>query len=109
MQTNISITKDALELLSKLKKKHNRLLFVISGGCCDNTAPMLLADFIIGDSDVLLGEIEGVKLFISKDQAKTFEGCSIEIGVIKSHGGGGFSLETPYGKRFTLKTDICIN
>ena len=48
-------------------------MFVQSGGCCAGSTPMCFphGEFILGDIDVLLGEIEGCPFYIDKrlDQA----------------------------------------
>ena len=58
----VSATSSALQLIQELKKDHgNDLLFHQSGGCCDGSAPMCYPskEFLVGDQDVLLGEIGG--------------------------------------------------
>ena len=41
-------------------------MFVQSGGCCAGSTPMCFPDgeFLIGDIDVLLGEIDGCPFYI---------------------------------------------
>ena len=59
----VSATSSALQLIQELKKEHgNDLLFHQSGGCCDGSAPMCYPskEYLIGDQDVLLGEIGGI-------------------------------------------------
>ena len=57
----ITVTQAAKELIAELKTLHGDLFFHQSGGCCDGSSPMCFAkgDFIIGYSDIGLGEIEG--------------------------------------------------
>ena len=67
----VSATSSALQLIQELKKDHgNDLLFHQSGGCCDGSAPMCYPskEFLIGDQDVLLGEIGGIPFYISETQ-----------------------------------------
>ena len=47
-------------MLRSLRDEHGPLMFHQSGGCCDGSSPMCFAqgDFITGDSDVLLGELD---------------------------------------------------
>lgn len=100
----LTATKEAIELTQRLKKNRQGLAFMISGGCCDNTAPMLLEGFLVGQNDVRLGEIAGIGVYASSDHAEAFRGFRLVIGVRKATGGGGFSLETPLGVRFCLRT-----
>lgn len=49
-----------------------------------------------------LGGVAGIGLYAAKEYAQTFDGSRLTIGVRNALGGGGFSLETPLGKRFCL-------
>ena len=42
------------------------VMFVQSGGCCAGSTPMCFpaGEFLVGDSDVLLGEIDGCPFYI---------------------------------------------
>ena len=63
----------AKKLLSDLKEVHgNDLLFHQSGGCCDGSAPMCFPakEYMVGDSDVKLGEIDGTPFILMKNNMK---------------------------------------
>ena len=47
-------------MLRRLRAEHGPLMFHQSGGCCDGSSPMCFPDgeFITGDSDILLGELD---------------------------------------------------
>ena len=65
----VSATPTALELIKDLKETHGKdLLFHQSGGCCDGSAPMCYPakEYMVGDQDVLIGEIGGIPFYISK-------------------------------------------
>ena len=51
-------------LVRSLKATQGPLIFHLSGGCCEGSAPMCFrrSDFRPGGQDVLLGEIEGGRL-----------------------------------------------
>jgi len=68
MPERVLATDAALELIEKLKAKHGPLMFHQSGGCCDGSSPMCYpeGDLIIGDQDVLLGDIGGVPFYSIK-------------------------------------------
>ena len=57
----VSATPAALALIAEIVADHGPVLFHQSGGCCDGSSPMCYpqGDFLIGDHDVLLGEIGG--------------------------------------------------
>ena len=101
---SLTITQQALEVLARVRKEEGEdLLFMLGGGCCDNTAPMLLKDFRIGATDVRLGEVCGVPVYCEREQAKLFADYGLEIGLTRG-GSNSFSLETPQGVRFVLRS-----
>ncbi|SRX79891.1 hypothetical protein MPP7335_01629 [Mycolicibacterium parafortuitum] len=98
------ITAAAAELLLSLQERHGPLMFHQSGGCCDGSSPMCYpaGDFIVGDRDVLLAVLDvgaGVPVWISGPQFDTWKHTQLVIDVVPGRG-GGFSLESPEGKRF---------
>lgn len=58
-------------------------------------------DFIIGYSDVCLGEIQGVEFWMSKDQFVYWQHTHLTLDVVKGRG-SSFSLEIPTGYRFVI-------
>lgn len=58
-----------------------------------------------GESDILLGEIEGCPFYIGKEQYKAWSHTLIIIDVIEGRG-SGFSLEAPRGVRFLSRSRI---
>lgn len=68
--TRVSATPAALDLIASLRDQHGSILFHQSGGCCDGSAPMCFptSEFMVGDSDVGLGEIGGVPFYMSSAQ-----------------------------------------
>ena len=60
MIVRVLISPDAKQIIKQLKAPFGALMFHQSGGCCDGSQPMCFAkgDFIIGSSDVCLGDIE---------------------------------------------------
>ena len=58
----------AIHLIRVLRQKHGPLMFHQSGGCCDGSSPMCYprGEFITGDSDVQLGEVDGEPFYMSK-------------------------------------------
>jgi uncharacterized protein (DUF779 family) len=82
-------------------------MFHQSGGCCDGSQPMCFekGDFILGNSDVCLGEIEGCEFWMNKDQFEYWKFTQLNIHI--THGrGSSFSLEIPMGLRFLTQSKL---
>ena len=68
-------------------------------------------DFLIGDSDVLLGELdagtpEPVKVYMSVEQFAYWENAPhLTIDIVPGRG-AGFSLEAPTGNRFLIRSRL---
>jgi uncharacterized protein (DUF779 family) len=109
----VETTPAADDLLRKLTTTHGPLMFHQSGGCCDGSAPMcyLAGEFRVGGADVLLGElvVSGIdvpiKVWISLEQFEYWKHTHITIDVVPGRG-GGFSLETPEGLRFIIRSRL---
>ncbi|MEI6406355.1 MAG: DUF779 domain-containing protein [Actinomycetes bacterium] len=101
------------DLIRKLTAIHGPLMFHQSGGCCDGSAPMcyLAGEFRVGGSDVLLSELvipgieEPIMIWISLEQFEYWKHTHITLDVVPGRG-GGFSLETPEGLRFIIRSRL---
>lgn len=100
-------TPAALELIEKLKAKYGPVMFHQSGGCCDGSSPMCYpqGEFLVGDNDVLLGEIGGAPFYISKPQFEYWKHTQLIIDVVPGRG-GMFSLENGEGVRFLVRSRL---
>ncbi|WP_400163396.1 DUF779 domain-containing protein [Brevibacillus sp. TJ4] len=98
-------TDAALALIERLKAKHGPLMFHQSGGCCDGSSPMCfpLGEFVVGDSDICLGEIGGCPFYMSRAQYNYWKHTQLVIDVVEGRG-GMFSLEGPEGLRFLTRS-----
>lgn len=106
----VTATHAALDLIEELKSRFGQnLLFHQSGGCCDGSAPMCFqqGDYIVGDNDVLVGEIGKVPFYMNADQHERWKHTDLVIDAIDGIG-GMFSLENGSGRRFLTRSDICI-
>lgn len=103
----VTATDSALELIARLEKKHGSLLFFQSGGCCDGSAPMCYpsAEFMVGDADVFLGTVGGVKFYIGAEQYEYWKHTQLIIDVVPGNG-GMFSLENGSGARFLTRSRL---
>jgi len=107
MVKRISVTPEAVQLINTLRGEYGDLMFHQSGGCCDGSQPMCFenGDFKVGQSDVCLGEIEGCKFWMAKDQFEHWKNTHLTIGVVKGRG-ASFSLEIPLGMRFITQSRV---
>nr|WP_106781895.1 DUF779 domain-containing protein [Lysinibacillus timonensis] len=105
MVERVLATDEAIALIEKLKVKHGPVMFHQSGGCCDGSSPMCypVGDLIIGDQDVLLGEISGAQFYMHKSQFDYWKHTQLIIDVVDGRG-GMFSLEGVCGKRFLTRS-----
>ena len=100
MAERVVFTPEAVALVAALEA-HGPLIFHLSGGCCEGSAPMCFrqSDFRVGASDVLLGAVEGCPFYVGAAQFDYWSGCQIIIDVT-TEGGDSFSLEAAEGVRF---------
>jgi len=103
----ILTTEKARELIARLKTLHGPLMFHQSGGCCDGSQPMCFAkgEFIIGSSDVCLGEIEDCRFYMAKDQFEYWKHTELTLDITPGRG-SSFSLEIPLGLRFIIQSRL---
>jgi uncharacterized protein len=103
----VTVTPSALELIGKLKAEHGEILFHQSGGCCDGSAPMCFPvhEFMVGGSDVKLGEIGGVPFYMTESQFEYWQHTQLIIDAVPGNG-GMFSLERPSGLRFLTRSRL---
>jgi uncharacterized protein (DUF779 family) len=65
----ITATPAAREAISALRAARGAaVMFVQSGGCCAGSTPMCfpIGEFVLGDVDVLLGDIDGSPFYIDR-------------------------------------------
>ena len=109
----VELTSDAEELLRTLYKAHGPLMFHQSGGCCDGSSPMCYpaGEFRVGGQDVLLGELvvagiqEPIGFWMSASQFEYWKHTHLTVDVVPGRG-GGFSLESPEGMRFLIRSRL---
>ena len=63
-------------------------------------------DFIVGDLDVLLGEIGDTPVYISGSQFEVWKHTDLIIDVVPGRG-GMFSLDNGRERRFLTRSTIC--
>ena len=107
MVERVSATPAALELIAVGRAQHGALMLHQAGGCCDGSSPMCypLGEFLVGDSDVQLGEIGGCPFYMSSAQFEYWQHTHLIIDVVPGRG-GMFSLEGPTGRRFLTRSRL---
>ncbi|MFM6941245.1 MAG: DUF779 domain-containing protein [Candidatus Planktophila sp.] len=111
--SRVDLTQDAEALLRRLTSIHGPLMFHQSGGCCDGSSPMcyLAGEFRVGGADVKLGDLkvadiqDSIGFWMSASQFEYWKHTHLTIDVVDGRG-GGFSLESPEGKRFLIRSRL---
>jgi uncharacterized protein (DUF779 family) len=110
--SRVGVTPEAAEVLRNLRGQHGPLMFHQSGGCCDGSSPMCYpaGDFVTGDADVHLadldvGSAERVPVWMGRNQFGYWQHTHLTIDVVPGRG-GGFSLESPLGVRFLVRSRL---
>ena len=111
--SRVEFTEDAAALLRKLRENHGPLMFHQSGGCCDGSSPMCYpaGEFKVGGQDVLLQELivagisEPIGFWMSASQFEYWKHTHLTVDVVNGRG-GGFSIESPEGKRFLIRSRL---
>ena len=103
----VKVTLEAKTVIDQLRTKHGDLMFHQSGGCCDGSSPMCYpkGEFIVGSSDVWLGDVAGCDFYMAKDQFEFWQHTELTIDVTEGRG-ASFSLEIPLGLRFVTKSRV---
>lgn len=112
--SRVAFTQAALTQIQRLIDRNGPLMFHQSGGCCDGSSPMCFpeGDFLTGDADVKMGHVQvplpdgdtsPLDFWMSREQFAYWRHTHLTIDLVDGRG-GGFSLETPDGKRFLTRS-----
>ncbi len=106
-EPRVTATEAALDLIAEIRRDHPEILFHQSGGCCDGSSPMCYptGEFRVGETDVKLGEIGGVSVYISGSQFEAWKHTQLIIDVVPGRG-GMFSLDNGREKRFLTRSRL---
>ncbi len=106
-EPRVLATEAALDLIAEIRRDYPEILFHQSGGCCDGSSPMCYpaAEFRVGETDVKLGEIGGVPVYISGSQFAVWKHTQLIIDVVPGRG-GMFSLDNGREKRFLTRSRV---
>ena len=107
MPVRLVFTPEARALTQRLRVAFGPLIFHLSGGCCEGSAPMCFrqSDFRVGARDVLLGVIEDCPFYVGAAQFGYWAHCQLTVDVTTG-GGDSFSLEAADGVRFVVRSRL---
>jgi uncharacterized protein (DUF779 family) len=105
----ISATPAARDAISRLRAARGApVMFVQSGGCCAGSTPMCYpeGEFLVGDIDVLLGDIDGCPFYIDErlDKAWHQDQFLLDVAVGEPE---GFSLAAGDNLHFVTLSAAC--
>jgi uncharacterized protein (DUF779 family) len=112
--SRVAFTAASVAQIQRLVDRNGPLMFHQSGGCCDGSSPMCYpeGDFLTGDADVRMGHVEvplpgggtsPLDFWMSREQFAYWRHTHLTIDLVDGRG-GGFSLESPDGKRFLTRS-----
>ena len=101
-------TPAALEAIKRLREERGSVLFFQSGGCCDGSLPMCFeeGEFMIGDNDVLLGEVGGCPFYIDFRQYEAWKHTQLILDVGEGEP-EGFSIAAGENSHFITRSRVC--
>jgi uncharacterized protein (DUF779 family) len=104
LPAHLTISRAAAALIRRLREFHGPLVFHLSSGCCDGTAPLCLrqGELHRGSRDVLLGEVVGAPFYIDAAQAALLANADLLLDVVKSES-DSYSVEAGDGMRFIVR------
>jgi uncharacterized protein (DUF779 family) len=105
---HVVATEAALEAIRRLQGQRGAIMFFQSGGCCDGSLPMCFDDgeLIVGDDDVLLGEVGGCPFYIDHRQWEAWKHMPLILDVAPGEP-EGFSLGAGPDAHFVTRSEVC--
>ncbi len=104
----VGVSDAARKLIEQLKQEYGPIMFHLSGGCCDGSAPMCfqVGEFKLGGVDEKVGEIAGCEFWMDRHQFRLWAHTRWTVDVVPGRG-ASFSLEAPLNKRFLIRSSMC--
>jgi len=105
----ITATPAAREAIIRLSaRRGGPVMFVQSGGCCAGSTPMCFpaGEFLVGDIDVLLGDIDGSPFYIDERLDQAWNQGQFVLDVATGEP-GGFSLPAGDNLHFVTLSPAC--
>ncbi|HTJ70434.1 MAG TPA: DUF779 domain-containing protein [Actinospica sp.] len=104
----VTATAAAGEAIAALRAEYGPVVFVLSHGCCDGTAPMCYkaGDFPLGRRDLLLGTVEDCPFYMQADTHRAWGSPEFILDVEPGYA-DGFSLPAGEDLHFVARTPSC--
>lgn len=103
----LGVTPRARRLLDRVRAADDDavgLAFLISGGCCGGTNPVLCRrTAVLEGFDVALGTADGIPVFAHPDHAAYLQRDRFVLDALEDVRSDTFSLEIAHGGRFVLR------
>jgi uncharacterized protein (DUF779 family) len=102
-------TPAAREAIRRLRAARGQgLMFVQSAGCCAGSVPMCFpaGEFILGDTDLLLGMIEDCPFYIDAGTYQSWDTPQLVLDIAPGNP-EGFSLGPGGGLHFVTRASAC--
>jgi uncharacterized protein len=103
----VTATPAALEAIGRLEAERGPIMFFQSGGCCDGSLPMCFeaGELVLGDNDVLLGEVGGSPFYIDHRQYQAWRHTRLILDVGEGEP-EGFSLAAGPDAHFVVRSEV---
>jgi uncharacterized protein len=103
----ITASAAARQLIRQLRKLHGPIMFHLSRGCCDGSAPMCfkVGDFKLGSVDEKVGEIVGCEFWMHREPLRHWVNTRWTLDAAPGRG-ASFSLEAPMNQRFLIRLSL---
>jgi uncharacterized protein len=98
-------TDSAIAEIERLRARHGRLMFFLSGGCCDGSSPMCFPDgeLLVGPNDLLLGAVDGCPFYIDAEQYQRWNQPALVLDIAPG-AGSGLSVEGAHDLHFVVRS-----
>jgi uncharacterized protein (DUF779 family) len=100
----ITATAAARKLIRHLKDRHGSIMFHLSRGCCDGSAPMCfkVGDFKLGGVDEKVGEVLSCEFWMHREALRHWVNTRWALDAAPGRG-ASFSLEASMNQRFLVR------
>ena len=97
-------TASATSAVRQLVAEKGPVMFVLSAGCCDGSAPMCFLDgeFRVGSRDVLVGRVDGAPFYVDERQLEAWPHGEIVLDTEPGYA-DGLSLAAGEGHHFVAR------
>lgn len=103
----ITATAAAHRLIKQLMKIHGPIMFHLSRGCCDGSAPLCfkVGEFKLGGVDEKVGEIVGCGCWMHRESLRRDPNTRWTLDAASGRG-ASFSLEAALNQRFLVRLSL---